>query len=171
MSKRLNLREFQQRLSSRLQEGDAASSRVSTLGLQIAGENWLVDMNDISEVLPLPPLTPAPLTKPWFRGVANIRGNIYSVVDLAAYQHGGAASGDIHNRVLLVAGRYAFNSALLVDRVLGLRDAKALQQDAKALQQNDVNGKVVYQDEQGKAWHMLDVKTLLEQAEFLQIGI
>lgn len=164
MSKRLNLREFQQRLSSRLQEDDAASSRVSTLGLQIAGKNWLVDMNDISEVLPLPPLTPAPLTKPWFRGVANIRGNIYSVVDLAAYQHGGAASGDIHNRVLLVAGRYAFNSALLVDRVLGLRDAKALQQ-------NDVNGKVVYQDEQGKAWRMLDVKALLEQAEFLQIGI
>lgn len=164
MSKRLNLREFQQRLNSRLQEDDTASSRVSTLGLQIAGENWLVDMNDISEVLPLPPLTPAPLTKPWFRGVANIRGNIYSVVDLAAYQHGGAASGDIHNRVLLVAGRYAFNSALLVDRVLGLRDAKALQQ-------NDVNGKVVYQDEQGKAWRMLDVKALLEQAEFLQIGI
>lgn len=164
MSKRLNLREFQQRLSSRLQEDDAASSRVSTLGLQIAGENWLVDMNDISEVLPLPPLTPAPLTKPWFRGVANIRGNIYSVVDLAAYQHGGAASGDIQNRVLLVAGRYAFNSALLVDRVLGLRDARTLQK-------NDVDGKVVYQDEQGKAWHMLDVKALLEQAEFLQIGI
>ena len=164
MSKRLNLREFQQRLSSRLQEDDAASSRVSTLGLQIAGENWLVDMNDISEVLPLPPLTPAPLTKPWFRGVANIRGNIYSVVDLAAYQHGGAASGDIHNRVLLVAGRYAFNSALLVDRVLGLRDARTLQK-------NDVDGKVVYQDEQGRAWYMLDVKALLEQAEFLQIGI
>lgn len=164
MSKRLNLREFQQRLSSRLQEDDAASSRVSTLGLQVAGENWLVDMNDISEVLPLPPLTPAPFTKPWFRGVANIRGNLYSVVDLAAYQHGGAASGDIHNRVLLVAGRYAFNSALLVDRVLGLRDARALQQ-------NDANGKVVYQDEQGKAWRMLDVKALLEQAEFLQIGI
>jgi twitching motility protein PilI len=164
MSKRLNLREFQQNLIDRMQATDLSGSRVSTLGVQIAGQNWLVDMVDISEVLPLPSLTVVPFAKPWFCGVANVRGNLYGVIDIAAYEHNGAASQDANNRVLLVAERYAFNAALLVDRVLGLRDARKWQQ-------SEVDGKVEYRDEQGMPWRKLDVPSLLEQAEFLQIGI
>ncbi len=172
MSKRLNLREFQQNLIDRLQVKDLSAARVDTLGVQIAGRNWLVDMVDISEVLPLPTLTAVPFTRPWFRGVANVRGNLYSVVDMAAYEHSGAAasmgsgqaSGDADNRVLLVADRFAFNVALLVDRVLGLRDARTWGQ-------SEVDGQIEYRDEQGASWRKLDVRGLLEQAEFLQIGI
>src|SRR4030067_1031278 len=107
--------------------------------------NWLVDKVDISEVLPLPALTAVPFTRPWFRGVANVRGNLYSVVDMAAYEHSGTAlrpstssegsgqaSGDANNRVLLAADRFAFNVALLVDRVLGLRDARTGRQSEDA---------------------------------------
>jgi twitching motility protein PilI len=172
MSKRLNLREFQQNLIDRLQETDSSVERVSTLGVQIGGQNWLVDMVEISEVLPLPQLTIVPFTKPWFRGVANVRGNLYGVIDLAAYEHSGAAtstgsgqaSGDVNNRVMLVAERYAFNAALLVDRVLGLRDPRKWRQ-------SEVDGQSEYRDEQGMPWRKLDVPGLLEQAEFLQIGV
>lgn len=194
MSKRLNLREFQQNLIDRLQVKDLSAARVDTLGVQIAGRNWLVDMVDISEVLPLPALTAVPFTRPWFRGVANVRGNLYSVVDMAAYEHSGAAlrpstgplvmsadegsegsgqaastgsgqaSGDASNRVLLVADRFAFNVALLVDRVLGLRDARTWSQ-------SEVDGQIEYRDEQGASWRKLDVRGLLGQAEFLQIGV
>jgi twitching motility protein PilI len=163
MSKRLNLREFQQRVIERLQDKNLSAARISTLGVQIAGQNWLVEMTDISEVLPLPSLTPAPFVKPWFLGVANVRGNLYGVTDMAAYQHGGAASGGLDNRVLLVAERYAFNAALLVDRVLGLRDARNWQQEGDGEQTG-------YRDEQGTHWRKLDVPGLLEQAEFLQVG-
>ena len=139
-------------------------------------------MVDISEVLPLPALTAVPFTKPWFRGVANVRGNLYSVVDMAGYEHSGVvarpstssgqaastgsgqASGDANNRVLLVADRFAFNVALLVDRVLGLRDARTWSQ-------SEVDGQIEYRDEQGATWRKLDVRGLLEQAEFLQIGV
>ena len=164
MSKRLNLREFQQNLIDRLQAKDMSETRVSTLGVQIAGRNWLVDLADIGEVLPLPKLISVPFTKPWFRGVANIRGNLYSVADMATYEHSGATSGDINNRVLLVAERYAFNAALLVDRVLGLRDPRKWRQ-------SEVDGQIEYHDEQGTHWHKLDVPGLLQQAEFLQIGV
>jgi twitching motility protein PilI len=165
MSKRLNLREFQQNLIDRLQATDMSVERVSTLGVQIDERNWLVDMVDISEVLPLPQLTSVPFTKPWFRGVANVRGNLYGVIDMAAYEHSGvASSGDANNRVLLVAERYAFNAALLVDRVLGLRDARRWLQ-------SEVDGQIEYHDEQGTPWHKLEVPGLLEQAEFLQIGV
>lgn len=174
MSKRLNLREFQQNLIDQLQAENLSAARVSTLGVQIAGQSWLVDMVDVGEVLPIPALTVVPFVKPWFRGVANIRGNLYGVVDVATYLQmaaspfaasggSGQASGSIDNRILLVANRYVFNVALLVDNVLGLRDAREWKQ-------SEVDGQIEYQDEQGAVWHKLDVTALLGQDEFLQIG-
>lgn len=164
MANRLNLREFQQSLSDRIHAKDRASNQVSTLGVQIAGEYWLVDMVNISEVLPMPPLSRVPLSKPWFRGVANVRGNLYCVADMAAYVQKGEVIGDIANRVLLVAERHAFNAALLVDRVLGLRDAQTWQQ-------SNIEGQIEYRDEHGVSWRRLNVVGLLNQAEFLQVGI
>ena len=164
MANRLNLREFQQNLSNRIHDKDRAGDQVSTLGVQIAGQCWLVDMLNISEVLPLPPLTQVPLSKPWFRGVANVRGNLYCVADMAAYQNKGQILGDAANRVLLVAEKHAFNAGLLVDRVLGLRDARTWPQSS-------IEGQIEYRDEQGALWRKLDVVGLLDQAEFLQVGI
>jgi len=164
MSKRLNLREFQQNLNDRLQKTGLSGSRVSTLGVSISGKSWLVDMEDIGEVLSLPSLTVVPFTKTWFRGVANIRGKLYSVIDLAAFQQSGAVSEDAGNRILLVSERHAFNAALLVDRVLGLRDSSDWQAE-------ELDGQVGYQDESGERWRKLDLQGLLSQAEFLQAGI
>lgn len=162
MSKRFDLREFQQRLLNKLQDKDLLSAQVSSLGVRIAGQDWLVDMQDISEVLPLPRMTAVPFAQPWFCGVVNVRGKLFGVTDMAAYQNSGAASGDINNRILLVAERYAFNAALLVDRVLGMRDARPWKQST-------ADGQIMYRDEQGALWRKLDIPDLLEQAEFLQI--
>jgi twitching motility protein PilI len=93
-----------------------------------------------------------------------VRGNLYSVVDMAAYQNGSMVSGYSHNRVLLVAERYGFNVALLVDRVLGLHDARTWSQ-------NEVEGQTEYLDDKGATWYKLDVSSLLVQQDFLQIGV
>jgi len=163
MSKRLDLRAFQQNLSDRMQDRSRMGGQSSLLGVQIAGQHWLVEMPDISEVLSLPRLTPVPLAKSWFRGVANVRGNLYGVVDAADYLHVGAASGEVANRILLLAEQYGFNTALLVDSVLGLRNANEWRQGESDAGQ--------YYDEQGVMWRKLDVVELLGQPEFLQIGI
>ena len=164
MSKRLNLREFQQNLINQLQAKDLAVERVSTLGVQIAKQNWLVEMADVDEIMPVPKLASVPFAKPWFRGVANVRGNLYGVVDMIAYQESGVATGDAENRVILVSSRFEFNAALLVDRVFGLRDARNWLQ-------SELGGQVEYHDEQGTSWRKLDIAAILEQAEFLQIGV
>ncbi len=163
MSKRVNLREFQQNLSNRMHDKSRMGGRLSMLGVEIAGQNYLVEMTDVSEVLSMPSLTPVPLTKPWLRGVANVRGNLYCVADMAAYMQQGTASGAISNRLLLVAERYAFNAALLVERVFGLRDTSRWRRDEK---QADL-----YADEQNVVWRKLDLIGLLGQPEFLQIGV
>jgi twitching motility protein PilI len=161
MSKRLNLREFQQGLTDRMNALDQGSEQLSLLGVQIEGQSWLVDMADISEVLPLPVLSVVPHTKKWFRGVANVRGSLYCIVDVACYQNLGEVSGAATNRILLLAEKHAFNAALLVERVLGLRDLRTLQFD---------QARNTYVDKQEMEWHKLDVSELIGQADFLQIG-
>jgi twitching motility protein PilI len=164
MSKRFNLREFQQSVLDRLQAQVAGGSdHASTLGVLVGEEYWLVDMADINEVLPLPPLTPVPLTKPWYCGVSNVRGNLYSIVDLGVYMGGTATPHEGQSRVLLAGQKFAFNAGLLVSRVLGLRNAKDWEREEQ-------NGEVRLRDASGQVWHQLDMAQLLQQPEFLQIG-
>jgi twitching motility protein PilI len=164
MSKRFNLREFQQSVLDRLQAQVAGGGdHASTLGVLVGEEYWLVNMADISEVLPLPPLTPVPLTKPWYCGVANVRGNLYSIADIGVYMGGKPTSREGQSRVLLAGHKFAFNAGLLVSRVLGLRNAKDWERDER-------DGEVHLLDANGQVWRELDLTQLLQQPEFLQIG-
>ena len=59
---------------------------------------------------------------PWFQGVANVRGNLYSVVDFAAFVGVGTATE--RARLVLFGERLRSAAALLVDRSLGLRNQR-----------------------------------------------
>lgn len=137
---------------------------VATLGIVIGQESWLVDMEDISEVLPLPDLTSVPLTRHWYSGVANVRGKIYSITDLGAFMNRGQTLHDAQSRILLVGQKYNFNAGLLVSKVLGLRNSSGWQS-------NEQDGNIFYQDDTGRQWQKLDIGRLLQQPEFIQIGI
>jgi len=164
MSKRFNLREFQQGLLDRMQEQAEAGNQVATLGITIGQDSWLVDMADISEVLSLPELTEVPLTKHWYRGVANVRGNIYSIADLGAFMDCGPTVHDAQSRVLLIGQKYNFNTGLLVAKVLGLRNTVGWQR-------SEQDGMEVYRDNSGQQWQKLDIRHLIQQPEFIQIGV
>lgn len=141
-----------------------AGNQVATLGIVIGKDSWLVDMADISEVLPLPNLTAVPLTKPWYCGVANVRGNIYSITDLGAYMNLGLTARDLQSRVLLVGQKFNSNTGLLVSKVLGLRNSSDWTQ-------SEQEGEVLYQDGSGQQWRKLDIRQLIQQPEFIQIGV
>src|SRR5512134_3465834 len=119
---KLDLRRFQQELATRLASKTAAQVESSRLGLACAGGQWLIRLADAGEVTAVPAVADVPLTKPWFRGLANIRGNLFSVIDLAAYQGGEPTPVTPDARLLLVAERYNMAAALLVNRMLGLRN-------------------------------------------------
>ncbi|MGB7649679.1 MAG: chemotaxis protein CheW [Gallionella sp.] len=160
MANRINLREFQQALTARISSSATAQPQISTLGVMIAGQRYLLAMADISEVLERSVATPIPLSQPWVMGMTNVRGVLYCISDIAAYLKLGRASGGNENRLLLVAERFSFNAALLVDNVLGLRDLQSFTAEQDH-----------YLDEQKVVWRKLDVVGLLQQNEFLQIGI
>jgi twitching motility protein PilI len=77
--KKLSLREFQESLVRRLTGARAGQSSRALLGVQAGRDYWLLDLAEAGEIIPLPPLTDVPLTKPWFCGIANVRGTLYSV--------------------------------------------------------------------------------------------
>lgn len=164
MSKRLDLRQYQQDLSNRMQEKSREDERVSALGVEVGSELYLIEMSDISEVLSVPDLTAVPLAKPWCRGVANVRGNLYSIVDLAAFMGYDSTQRGMRSRILLIAPKHNFNTGLLVDRVLGLCNPRNWHR-------SETDSEVLYENNTGQTWRQLNIPELLEQPEFLHAGI
>jgi twitching motility protein PilI len=165
---RTSLRDYQRELAARLQ--GAGSGRAATkLGMQVGAESWLVDLTDAGEVIPVPPMAPVPLTRPWFRGVANIRGKLYSVVDFPAFLGGGAVALGEQARLLLLSERFRMSGALLVDRSLGLRSLEQLQAREKGAE-SPPWVKAEYGDAGGVRWKDLDVLALVRHPEFLAVG-
>jgi twitching motility protein PilI len=138
------------------------------LGVQVDDEAWLVDLREAGEVIPVPPITPLPLTRPWFKGVANIRGNLYSVVDFPAFlQRRPVVPGD-QARLLLFGERFRLGAALLVDRSLGLRNPAQLERRAGAA---PAWARAQYADAEGRIWRELDLAQLAQHPDFLGVGV
>jgi len=166
---RISLREYQRELAERLRLADSARS-ASKLGVQVGEQNWLIDLVEASEVLRVPPITPVPLTRPWFRGVANVRGNLYSVVDFAEFLGTGISGTGEDARLVLLGERFRSAAALLVDRSLGLRNPAALRaREPAARRAAWLRGE--YEDEGGGRWSELNVAELVRDADFLTVAL
>jgi twitching motility protein PilI len=100
---------------------DTASEEWVGIGFRLGTEHFVSDRTDIREILPVPTqLTRVPNAKPWLRGVANVRGQLLTVVDLKTFLGAGSAASDRHARMLVVASREV-PTGLIVDEVAGFR--------------------------------------------------
>jgi twitching motility protein PilI len=177
MAARVSLREYQRTLAERLRTADA-SAMASKLGVQVGAEAWLVDLFDAGEVLPVPPIRALALTRPWFRGVANVRGNLYSVVDFSAFIRrapealGGGAPATVsdQSRLVLLSERFRMGTGLLVERSLGLRNAAELR-PVELVGGHPAWLRGEFIDAAGTRWKELDVPELVQDADFIAVGI
>ena len=169
MAERLSLKDYQRALAERLREA-GAGRMASKLGVQLGTETWLVDLGDAGEVIPVPSVTPVPLTQPWFKGVANVRGNLFSVIDFPAFLGVGAVALGEHSRLLLLGERFRTSAALLIDRSLGLRNPEQLKPRPAAGEAPAwLRGE--FDDAEGKSWKELDVPQLVRHADFLSVSV
>jgi len=167
MAQRISLRDYQMELAARLRAPESGRT-ASKLALQAGTGGWLVELTEASEIIPVPPISPVAQTKAWFKGVANVRGILYSVVDFPAFLGGAAVGINEQSRLLLIGERFRTGAALLVDRSLGLRNAAQLKSIEGKNQAVWVRAE--YQDEEGKAWLELDLGQLVQHEEFLNVG-
>ena len=169
MARRTGLREFQIAVAERLRTASARTALASKLGFQVGADNWFVSLQQVSEVIPVPQSVPVPLTHSWFRGVANVRGNLYSMIDFSAFQGGDPISSGMERRVILINERLVAGSGLLVSRMLGLRNPEQFTAEPEGGSPLPwVKG--VYRDSDGARWHELDVAALVREERFLEVG-
>lgn len=169
MARRTGLREYQLSVAERLRTASTRTTLLSKLGFHAAGRNWFVALHQVSEVIPVPAIEAVPLTQPWFRGIANVRGSLYGIVDFAAFQGGEPTGAGMERRVILVSDKLVVGSGLLVSRMLGLRNSEQFIPAARPAEAAPWIGGL-YTDAGGAPWLELDLPALAKEQRFLEVG-
>lgn len=174
MANREALRELQSRLAERLQLARTEARQASWLALECAGQGMLVPLATAGEIFAVGTLEPVPHTQPWFLGVANLRGGLHGVVDLAAFLglRVPRAIDALREQSRLLAFNAALGShcAVLVDRLAGLRNADQLQAEPTDGQPRPAFAPAQWRDAEGRRWQEIDLSLLARSGPFLAIA-
>jgi twitching motility protein PilI len=175
MANREALRELQARLANRLQAARTEGVQASWLAVESGGRKFLFPLAQSGEIFPFASPSPVPYTQSWFMGVANLRGGLYGVVDLASFVAGQAPAQRsdatrAESRLVALNSSLEINCALLIDRLAGLRNMDAFTtSSARAEGAPDYFGSG-YTDAAGAYWQEIDLQALAQQPQFLSIG-
>jgi twitching motility protein PilI len=179
VSNREALRELQGRLASRMQAARTEARVQSWLAVECAGHGLLFPLHEAGEIFSVGSVLPVPHTQEWFAGVANLRGGLHGVVDLARFlglrRGAGALPGDAGRdgaRLLALSPALGVNCALLVDRLAGLRNADQLSAepaDAAAPRLPAFAGPR-WRDVDGRVWQQIELAALAGHEQFLGVA-
>jgi twitching motility protein PilI len=175
MANRQALRELQTRLADRLQIARTQGVAASWLAVEAGGKKYLFPLSQSGEIFPWVSTQPVPYTQDWFAGVANLRGGLFGVVDLASYVSGKAPPpknelARTDSRLVALNSALEVNCALLIDKLSGLRNQEAFSDfSEKAPDAPDFFGNQ-YVDLNGATWQEINLQLLAQQAHFLTIG-
>lgn len=147
----------------------SADSAQSKLGIAIGDRHWLVDLSEAGEILPIPDMVAAvPGTVRWFKGLANLRGSLYGVSDLADFAGHGVTERNKDTRLLAFSPRLEVNAAILVSRMTGLQNMGRMTKiDSSA---GDSWSGDRWQDAAGVTWQELHLVRLCRHEAFLSVG-
>lgn len=169
MANRQALRELQQRLAQRMQAAREQPQAASWLAVECAGLGLLLPLRQSGEIFTPVPLQPVPYTQSWMLGVANLRGGLHTVVDLAAFLGlRGPVAPTPAQRLVSLNPELGLNGALLVDQLLGLRGDEQLQPEPEGDGHPDFAPQRM-RDAQGRRWQVLDLEALSRHPQFLRI--
>ncbi|KAB0585425.1 chemotaxis protein CheW [Ideonella dechloratans] len=171
MSNKEALRELQVRLANRLQAARERPREAGWLAVECAGAGLLLPLGQAGEIQSLRDVTPVPHAAPWLVGVANVRGQLNAVMDLAAFlglRERGA--GTRTGQLVVFNPGLRVNSALLIDRLVGLRDSEQLQRVTDDPGPRPAFAVRQWRDGQGRVWDELDLAALVQDPLFLEVA-
>lgn len=180
MANKEALKELQQRLAERLQMVRQQAPARSWLAVDIGGHGFLLPLDQVGEIFPLTPIQPVPHSQGWFAGVANLRGQLHGVIELTGFMglprsgaRGAEAGGrEGGGRIVAFNAGLQVNAALLIDRLLGLRNPGNLSESPAPADANKPHfvGRQMT-DPQGRTWYELDLAALVADEAFLKIDV
>jgi twitching motility protein PilI len=175
MANREALRELQSRLASRLQAARTQGVQAGWLAVESAGRKYLFPLSQSGEIFPYSATQSVPYTHSWFLGVANLRGGLYGVVDLASFVSGQAPAqrsdaGRAESRLVALNQLLEINCALLIDRLAGLRNTDAFVSSSDAPAGSPDYFGSGFTDANGAYWQEINLQALSQQPHFLSIS-
>ncbi len=171
-ARRTRLREFQAQLVERMQAvSSGAQAQASQLGVMIGQTRWLLNLQEAGEIVSVGTITKVPLTQDWFLGLTNIRGNLISVIDLAHFRGLPPTSIDKESRIVAFAPTLSFNSGLLVSRIMGLRNVTEMEPQPVTNNGDAPWAIQRYVDRESQVWTGLDLSLIVQDAQFLHVGL
>ena len=176
MSNKQALREFQSRLAQRLQAARTSGVAASWLAVEAGSRRLLFPLSHAGEIFPWTDVQSVPYTHEWFMGVANLRGGLHGVVDLAAFI---AGAGSIRrteleltqSRLVALNPMLESSCAVLVDRLQGLRTAESCASSSPAPADAPAYFGHVFIDLDGAQWQEVNLQALSQHQPFLGIGV
>ncbi|MEJ7686243.1 MAG: chemotaxis protein CheW [Variovorax sp.] len=175
MANRDALRAFQSRLADRLQAARTSGVSASWLAVEAGDAKYLFPLGHAGEIFPFASPQPVPYTEPWFLGVANLRGGLYGIVQLATFASGApppAVSETVRSQSRFVALNELLevNCALLIDRLVGLRGVEAFVESQPPHAGAPAWLGHLYIDAAEGRWQEINLQALSQQPQFLSIG-
>ncbi|AQR72210.1 type IV pili signal transduction protein [Janthinobacterium sp. LM6] len=166
------LRQYQLQLIERIQAARSGTLAArKELGVMLGGRPCLLDLTQLGEIVIAAgvQIQGVPLAQDWYLGLAAMRGRLTGVVDLARYMGEAACAPGNYCRIITFSPRLGLNCALLVERVLGLRQLRTMQSiplpDAPPSWASQA-----LRDSEGQQWLRLDLAQLAQSARFLDAG-
>ena len=130
----------------------------SHLALMIGEDRYLVELAEAGEIVPMPStsIMQVPLTQDWFLGVVNVRGALFTVVDLARFMGGNFTP--------------VSKATLVVSRMLGLRNVATMTPVPEKQTFDKPWLSEQFRDAEGQTWRRLSLSKLVSSSSFLMVG-
>jgi len=123
----------------------------------------------IEEILEVPAITPVPGTKPWLLGLANVRGNLATIVDLGWLVTGARTPISARSRLLMLR-LMTRPLGILVDEVYGQRhftEAGQMQPQVERLPEPMQEFVDMDVEAENVRWSVFNFDVLFDNQEFL----
>ena len=170
MANKQALRDLQTRLAERLQAARTEPVARSWLAVECGARGFLFPLRDAGEIFAMSPMVHVPHSHRWFLGVANLRGHLHGVVDLAGFLGVKTIeAGRDQARFVGFNQALDINCVLMVDRLSGLRGEDELTPDAEDGATRPSFAGAIYRDASARVWQELNLAELAGDESFLRI--
>lgn len=147
----------------------------SGIGFSLLGQLFVAPMGEISELLEMPDYTQMPGVQPWVMGVANVRGRLLPLFDMAMF-FGAHLDGQRKKHRVLVLEEDGLYSGLVVDAAMGMQHFAADSFDSDKTELNgqlqdlvvgSYNQNLSARSNSSNCWYVFSPKRLIEEPRFV----
>ncbi len=141
------------------------------IGFRVGNENFVVPLDQVSEILTYISITAVPGAKEWVKGIANVRGNLLAISDFSGFVQNKVSKYTKKSQILVIHHK-DIQSGLIVDEVFGLRHFFT-EDFLKKCKVNDDNLQRFIRGgyKQGEnLWPVVDIFSIVDEPGFRQVS-